>query len=130
MRDVIICLVLCHGCLLAQVAFLRKDIPVSDRPLSVVVGDFNGDSRPDLVVNSFSGFSVLLNRGGGAFARPVTTAGEIHPMFGPTPANYTFAADFNRDGRLDLAGSVDAASPPLPPSRIAAFCWAAVTGPL
>ena len=70
------------------------------------------DSRPDLVVNSFSGFSVLLNRGGGAFARPVTTAGEIHPMLeANTSQLHVRRADFNRDGRLDLAGSVDAASP-------------------
>ena len=34
-------------------------------------------------------------------------------MFGPTPANYTLAADFNRDGRLDLVGAVDAPDPPL-----------------
>ena len=34
-------------------------------------------------------------------------------MFGPTPTNYTLAADFNRDGRLDLVGAVDATDPPL-----------------
>ena len=28
-------------------------------------------------------------------------------MFGPEPAQYTVAADFNRDGRLDLAGVVE-----------------------
>src|SRR5687768_10352512 len=90
--------------LLAQPAFFRKDIPVGDRPLAVVVGDFNGDSRPDLAVNSFAGLSILLNTGGGNFARPLTIPAEIHPMFGPTPTNYTLAADFNRDGRLDLVG--------------------------
>ena len=29
-------------------AFLRRDFPVGDRPSSVVIGDFNGDSRADL----------------------------------------------------------------------------------
>jgi len=99
--------------LFGQAAFFRRDIPVGDRPLAVIVGDFNGDSRPDLAVNSFLGLSVLLNTGGGSFARPVTTPAEIHPMFGPTPTTYTIAADFNRDGQLDLVGAVDAPNPPL-----------------
>src|ERR1041384_3801026 len=38
--------------LLAQPAFFRKDIPVGDRPLSIAVGDFNNDSKPDLVVGT------------------------------------------------------------------------------
>src|SRR5687768_9658103 len=120
MRVSLICLAVCLGCwpVTGQVSFLRKDIPVGDRPSAVVIGDFNNDSRPDLAVNSFSGLAVLLNTGGGVFARPVTMPTDIHPMFGPTPLFYTIAADFNRDGWLDLAGSVDAVSPPLPPSRV------------
>jgi len=106
-------LLLGYSDLLGQAAFFRRDMPVGDRPFGVIVGDFNGDSRPDLAVNSFLGLSILLNTGGGSFARPVTTPAEIHPMFGPTPTTYTIAADFNRDGRLDLAGAVNAADPPL-----------------
>src|SRR5438552_2438775 len=115
MRNIGIGLVLFLPCseLFGQAAFFRKDVPVGDRPLSVIVGDFNGDSRPDLAVNSFLGLAVLLNTGGGSFARPLTIPAEIHPVFGPTPTNYTVAADFNRDGRLDLIGAVDAADPPL-----------------
>ncbi len=117
MRIRIICIVLVlflrHSELFGQAAFFRRDMPVGDRPSTVVVGDFNGDSRPDLAVNSFLGLSVLLNTGGGSFARPLTIPAEIHPMFGPTPAQYTLAADFNRDGRLDLVGAVDATDPPL-----------------
>src|ERR1051325_9722308 len=86
-----------HSELLGQFAFLRKDIPAGDRPSTVVVGDFNGDSRPDIAINSFSGLSVFLNTGAGSFARPLTIPPEIHPIFGPTPTNYTVAADFNRD---------------------------------
>ena len=99
--------------LFGQAAFFRRDTPVADRPSTVAVGDFNGDSRPDLAVNSFSGLSILLNTGGGSFGRPLTTPGEKHPLFGPTPGHYTVAADFNRDGRLDLLGTVDAPDPPL-----------------
>jgi uncharacterized protein (TIGR03437 family) len=99
--------------LFGQAAFFRKDTPVGDRPSTVIVGDFNGDSRPDLAVNSFLGLSVLFTTGGGSFARPVTTPAEIHPMFGPTPTTYSLAADFNHDGRLDLVGAVDAPNPPL-----------------
>jgi hypothetical protein len=115
MRRICICFVLFlrYSELFGQAAFFRKDVPVGDRPSAVVVGDFNGDSRPDMAVNSFLGLSVLLNTGNSSFARPVATPAEIHPMFGPTPANYTLAADFNRDGRLDLVGAVDAADPPL-----------------
>ena len=106
-------LLLGYSELRAQPAFLRKDVPAGDRPSNVVVGDFNGDSRPDLAVNSFSGLSILLNTGGGSFGRPLTIAAEIHPMFGPTPTFYKVAADFNRDGRLDLVGALVAPTPPL-----------------
>jgi FG-GAP-like repeat/PASTA domain len=34
---------------------------------AVVVGDLNGDGRPDLVAANYSSVSVLLNRGGGSF---------------------------------------------------------------
>jgi uncharacterized protein (TIGR03437 family) len=115
MRNICIGLVLFLRCseLFGQSAFLRKDTPVGDRPSTVIVGDFNGDSRPDLAVNSVSGLSLLLNTGGGSFTRSLPVPAEIHPMFGPTPSNYTMTADFNRDGRLDLVGAVDATDPPL-----------------
>ena len=43
-----------------------------DRPAPVAVGDFNGDSKPDLATaNNFShNVSVLLNAGGGSFGAP------------------------------------------------------------
>jgi uncharacterized protein (TIGR03437 family) len=115
MRNVCTGFILLIGCseLLAQPAFLRRDVPVGDRPLGVIVGDLNADSRPDLAVNSSSGLWVLLNTGGGTFARALTVPSDVHPLFGPAPTNYNVAADFNRDGRLDLAGALDAPNPPL-----------------
>lgn len=67
----------------------------------VTVGDFNGDSKPDLVVN-FDDFgqqtgriAILINNGTGQFAAPkiVTVQGDPSlPIFG----------DLNNDGKLDL----------------------------
>ncbi|HKU76166.1 MAG TPA: FG-GAP-like repeat-containing protein [Pyrinomonadaceae bacterium] len=67
----------------------------------VTVGDFNGDTKPDLVVN-FDDFgqptgriAVLINNGTGQFLAPkiVTVPGDPSlPIFG----------DLNNDGKLDL----------------------------
>ncbi len=86
---------------MAQPYFFRKDIPVGQAPETVFVGDFNGDHRPDLGVNSAFGLtpgvSILLNTGGGNFGRPikagvVVRATPEHPM----------VADVNGDGKDDL----------------------------
>lgn len=78
----------------AHPAFHRKDIPVADRPNTVVIGDFNGDSRPDMAVGSLAGSSVLLNTGRGDFGQSIHL-GSLLPKL---------AADFDGDGRLDLVG--------------------------
>src|SRR6266545_1462503 len=83
MRRFHCCFVL--GCLLAgdsleaQPAFFRKDIPVADRPNTVIIGDFNGDSRPDMAVGSSAGTSILLNAGRGDFGRPIHLDSLISP---------------------------------------------------
>lgn len=77
-------------------------------PSSIAVGDFNGDGKLDLAVGSpVSGFSlnaqseisILLNTGSGGFS-----AGSSFGI-GPLESVPTsiVAADFNNDGRLDLA---------------------------
>jgi hypothetical protein len=75
---------------------------VGSGPLSVIAGDFNGDGVPDLAVANFhsgsnSGdVSVLLGNGDGTFQA------ERHFAAGDGPRALT-TADFNGDGRLDLA---------------------------
>ncbi len=71
-------------------------------PWCIAVGDFNGDGKPDLVTANNGGatpdntVSVLLNVGDGTFG-PATSFAA-----GPGPV-WVSVADFNRDGKLDLA---------------------------
>ena len=71
---------------------------VAHQPVDGVAADFNGDGIPDLATASFGSgaVSILLGRGGGAFDP------EIRVPAG-TSLRATQAADFDRDGRLDLA---------------------------
>jgi hypothetical protein len=79
----------------SAVTFLFGDLQLFQ---FVVVGDFNGDGRPDLVVTNGGGnnVSVLLGEGGGTFpSAPSYTTGK--------GANGVAVGDFNGDGIADLA---------------------------
>ena len=71
-------------------------------PLSMAVGDFNGDGKLDLAVvthntqTHIDALTVLLGSGDGAFSS------GMHFATGPVPASVA-VADFNADGMPDLA---------------------------
>jgi hypothetical protein len=68
-------------------------------PLSLAVGDFNGDGKPDLLVAQYDGNAVMLLRGqgDGSFALSTLQSGN----FGH--CKFLAVGDFNNDGKLDYA---------------------------
>jgi len=80
----------------APVAFY----PTGNRPRGLTAADLDGDGRVDLAVTRGGGDTVvtLRNTGGGVFGAAV----PAFALPGSNPQSI-LAADFNKDGRLDLA---------------------------
>jgi hypothetical protein len=62
----------------------------------VIMGDFNGDGKPDLFIGGAGPTSLFLGKGDGSFSQTTFTL----------PAGFAIstAADFNNDGKTDLIG--------------------------
>ncbi|HEV2383216.1 MAG TPA: FG-GAP-like repeat-containing protein [Terriglobia bacterium] len=77
---------------------------VGTNPDSIAAGDLNGDGKTDLVVANFNDdtISVLLGNGDGTF----TSASGSPFLTGTGPKSVTMA-DFNKDGKLDVATADD-----------------------
>src|SRR5256885_8126725 len=74
------------------------DLAAGLNPISVVVGDFNGDGKPDLAVANQGSNSVSVLMGDGLGRFPVRN--DFLAGFSPQSVA---AGDFNRDGRSDFA---------------------------
>src|SRR2546426_11009700 len=90
------------GLALAQAPLFTapRDFAVGFNPLSVAVGDFNGDLKQDLAVTNYNSntVSVLLGVGNGTFQPAVTLLVGANPMS-------VAVGDLNRDGKLGLGGA-------------------------
>jgi FG-GAP-like repeat/Abnormal spindle-like microcephaly-assoc'd, ASPM-SPD-2-Hydin len=87
--------------------FNRLDLPTGAAPQGVAVGDFNKDGISDFAVaNSGSGtISVYLGKVDGTFQAPATLA-----TGSATSPTAIVATDFNLDGKIDLAATLNGAN--------------------
>jgi uncharacterized protein YjdB len=84
----------------ATLAYAPKvDFTAMNGPICVVIGDIDGDGKPDLVFAGSGGVSVLRNT---STIGTVSFAGPVHLPTGANPAKVAIG-DFDGDGRPELA---------------------------
>lgn len=71
--------------------------PTTQKVSFIAVGDFNHDKKADLLVIDYNYVSVLIGNGDGTFQAPIDNGS--FPVFPYAAA----LADFNNDGKLDVA---------------------------
>jgi len=77
-----------------------------DSGQNVITGDFNADGKIDLIGRSGEQINIALGNGDGTFSEQ-----SVHPQLHGYPglpdrgANSLVAADFNHDGKLDVAAT-------------------------
>ena len=76
------------------------DVSVGTQPLSVAVGDFNGDGKQDIAVANYSSSTVSIRLGDGMGGFSGTTDVSV----GSNPISVA-VGDFNGDGRQDIASA-------------------------
>jgi VCBS repeat protein len=98
------------------------EINTGTSPEAVVVGDFNGDGRPDIAMATFNSVTVLLNQGNDAAGHatfapssgsPFLLAGDPNgPVFGMTTADLTGhgKVDLVLSGQFEAFGSATCAT--------------------
>src|SRR5262249_39596846 len=87
-----------------------KQVPAGRQPSAVLAGDFNHDGKADYITSNLDAntVSVVLGKGNGTFF----DIGPDVPSNGAS-SNQIIAADFNRDGIIDLAQVNTGISPQL-----------------
>ena len=72
----------------------------------IVLGDYNGDGKPDIAIMEANGLNIMMNNGDGTFQRPV-----VYPSYPAGTSNdqsgQLAVGDFDGDGKPDLAVSIE-----------------------